>query len=166
MLGLLAHLSNSASGALCPPRYAPGVTLRDKVHSCEFRRALNVDPLLLIENTQLRLFDHVSRMLTGRLARQDLLAKPTGKRPRCRSRPRRSNRISNLGWSRLVVEPAELSEIAVDRAVFQVLLWMLPPQPSLEEKRTWKWMKWITFTLFYSPVCKCAQLASEQASKM
>jgi len=31
--------------------------------------------------------------------------------------------------------PAELSEIAVDREVFQVLLWILPPQPSLEEKR-------------------------------
>jgi len=30
---------------------------------------------------------------------------------------------------------AELSEIAVDREVFQVLLCILSPQPSLEEKR-------------------------------
>jgi len=36
------------------------------------------------------------------------------------------------------VEPAELSGIAVDREVFLVLLWMLPPQPSLEEKRAMK----------------------------
>jgi len=35
-------------------------------------------------------------------------------------------------------------------------------QPSLEEKRAWKWMKWIEFTLVYSPVFKSAQLASEQ----
>jgi len=64
-----------------------------------------------------------------RLVRQALLAKLTGKRPRCRPRPRWSNCISDLAWSRLVVEPAELSEIAVDREVFQVLLWMLPRNP-------------------------------------
>ena len=38
-----------------PPRYAPGVTLRDKVRSCEIRRALNVEPLSLIERTQLKI---------------------------------------------------------------------------------------------------------------
>ena len=41
-------------GARGPPRYAPGVTLRGKVHSCEIRRALNIEPLLLLERTQLR----------------------------------------------------------------------------------------------------------------
>ena len=46
--------SGSAPGALCPPRYVPGVTLCDKVSNCEIRRALNVEPLLLIERTQLR----------------------------------------------------------------------------------------------------------------
>jgi len=45
--------SDSATGALFPPSYAPGVTLRDKVRSCEIRRALNIE-LLLIETTQLR----------------------------------------------------------------------------------------------------------------
>ena len=38
-------------------------------------------------------------------------------------------------WSRLGVEPEELSDIAVDREVCQVLLGLLPPRPSPEEKR-------------------------------
>jgi len=50
------------------------------------------------------------------------------------------------------VEQAELSEIAVDREIFHALLRMLTSQPSLKEKRAWKWMKWITFMLVYSPV--------------
>jgi len=50
---------------------------------------------------------------------QALLVKSTGKRPRCRPRPRWSNCVSDLAWSRLGMEPAELSEIAVDREVFQ-----------------------------------------------
>jgi len=33
-----------------------------------------------------------------------------------------------LAWSRLGVEPAELSEIAVDSETFR-LLWRLPPRP-------------------------------------
>ena len=74
-------------------------------------------------------------MPTGRLVRQALLAKPTGKPPRCRPRPRWSNYVPDLAWSRLGVEPAELPEIDVDREVFHVVLWMLPPQPSLEENR-------------------------------
>ena len=66
--------------------------------------------------------------------RQAPLAKPTGKRSRCRPRPRWSNCISDLAaWSRFRVKEAELSEIAVDREVFQVVLWMLLPQPSLRK---------------------------------
>jgi len=45
--------SDSASRALCSPCYASGVTLRDKVRSCEICSALNVEPLLLIERIQL-----------------------------------------------------------------------------------------------------------------
>jgi len=60
-------------------------------------------------------------MSNEKLVRQ-ALAEPTGKRPRRRLRPRWSNCISDIAWSRLVVEPAELSEIAVDHEVFQVLL--------------------------------------------
>jgi len=39
--------------------------------------------------------------------------------------------ISNLIWSRFVVEPVELSEFAESREVLQELLWLLtrdPPQ--------------------------------------
>jgi len=62
-----------------------------------------------------------------RLARQVQLAKPTEKRFRCHPRPRWNEYISDLAWSCLGVEPAQLSEIAVDREVFQVLLGALPP---------------------------------------
>jgi len=53
----------------------------------------------------------------------------TGKRPRWR------DYISDIAWSRLGVETAELSEIAVDREVFRVLLGLLPPRLSSNEKR-------------------------------
>jgi len=49
--------------------------------------------------------------------------------------------LAGHGLSTTGVEPAELSEIAVDREVFQVLLWMLPPRPSLEENRVRKRIK-------------------------
>jgi len=45
---------------------------------------------------------------------------PTGKRPKVCPRTRWRDYISDLAWSRLGVEPAELSEIAVDREVFRV----------------------------------------------
>ena len=61
------------------------------------------------------------------LVRQVLLAKPMGKRPKCHPRTRWRDFITDRAWSRLCVETAELSEIAVDREVFRVLLWMLPP---------------------------------------
>ena len=72
-----------------------------------------------------------------RLAKQVLMAKPTGKRVVGRPRPGWSDCISDLGWFRFGVEPSQLSEIAVDREVFQVLLGQLPSlvRPSLEENR-------------------------------
>jgi len=39
--------SFSAPGASSPCRCAPGVTLRDKVRSCEIRKTLNIEPLLI-----------------------------------------------------------------------------------------------------------------------
>ena len=69
-----------------------------------------------------------------------LLATPAGKRLRGCPRTRWRDYISELAWSRLGVEPAELSEIAVDREVFQVFLGMLSPPPSWGNKRVWKWM--------------------------
>jgi len=53
-------------------------------------------------------------------------------------RTRCSGFISNLAWSHLGVEPAELPEIAVDHEVFRVLLGLLSLQHSLEER--WRWM--------------------------
>jgi len=46
------------------------------------------------------------------LVRNVLIATPTGKLPKRSSKPRArwSDHISNLAWSRLRVEPAELSE--------------------------------------------------------
>jgi len=93
------------------------------------------------------LFGQVSRMSNGRLVRQALLAKPTGKRPRCRPRPRWSNCIFELAWN----------QCGTSRTIWNCccpwgipsFLWMLPPQPSREENRAWKWMKWITFTSVY-----------------
>jgi len=61
-------------------RRVHGVTLRDKVRSCEIRKALNVEPLLRTERSQLRWFGHVPRM-----SQETLLATPTGKRPRGRA---------------------------------------------------------------------------------
>ena len=82
-----------------------GVTLGNKVHTCEIRKALNVEPFLRIERSELRWFSHVSRMPQERLARQALLAKLTGKRSRGRPRTTLSDYISDLAWSRLAVEP-------------------------------------------------------------
>jgi len=60
---------------------------------------------------------------------------PTVKRPGVRPRTRWCDYISYIAWSRLGVEPAELSEIAVDREVFQVLLGLLLPRLSRIAKR-------------------------------
>ena len=59
-----------------------------------------------------------------------LQSAPTGKRPWVRPRTKWHDYISDLAWSRLGVEPAELSEIVVDREVFRVLLGLLPPRLS------------------------------------
>ena len=134
LLRIFLPPSDSAPGALRPPCYSPGLTLCNKVRSCEICRVLNVRPLFLIERTQLKL-SHVSRMPNERLLMQALLAKPMGKRLSCCPKPRWHSCTSDLAWSHLGVKPAELSEIAIDREVFQVLLWMLAPQPSLEKKQ-------------------------------
>ena len=60
-------------------------------------------------------------MTHERLARHVQLAKPMGKRPRGHPRLRWSDYVSDLAWSLLGVELAELSEIAFDRKVLQVL---------------------------------------------
>jgi len=69
----------------------------------------------------------VTKLFQERSAKKVLLTTPTGKRHKGR------DCISDLAWSRLGVEPAELSEIAVDREVFQDLLGLLPPRKSRYE---------------------------------
>ena len=64
------------------------------------------------------------------------------KRPSGRARTRWRDYISDLAWSRLGVERAELSEIAVDREVFWVLRGLLPPRLSQKEVDT-KMSEWI-----------------------
>ena len=62
-------------------RRIEGVTLFNKVRSSEFRKSLNIEPLLLrIKRSQLRWFGPVSRMPPERLPKQSLLAKAYGRR--------------------------------------------------------------------------------------
>jgi len=65
-------------------------------------------------------------MSQKRWARQDLLVTLTGKRPRSRPRTRLCDYISNLAWSRLDVEPADLSEAGEYRDVLRVIQELLP----------------------------------------
>jgi len=58
-------------------RRVHGVTLRHKVRNSEIHKAVNVEPLLRTERSQLRLFGHVSSMPQQKSARQILLATPT-----------------------------------------------------------------------------------------
>jgi len=91
-----------------------------------------VEPhLLRIERAQISiyLFRPCVQNPYERLARQVQLVKPTEKGFRGDPRPRFSNYIADLAWSRLGVEPAELSEIAVGREIFQTLLGLLPRDP-------------------------------------
>jgi len=60
------------------------------------------------------------------------------KRPKVCSRTRWSDYIFNPVWYRLGVEPEELSEIAVDRDVFRVLLGLSPLRLSPNENRARK----------------------------
>ena len=125
-----------------------GVTLRDKVSSCEIRSVLNVKPLLRIERSQICCVRHEYRMPHERLARQVQLGTPTGKRPRGHPRPRWSDYVSDLAWSRLGCEPSKTVWNCCWPWGIPSPSRAAPPWPSLEKRRAWKLMKWITFTLF------------------
>ena len=89
-------------------RKIEGVTLFNKVRSSENRKSLNIEPLLLqIERSQLRWFDHVSRMLQERLPKQALLAKPNGRRPVGRLRTRWTNNIKDPWMESLGILPKQ-----------------------------------------------------------
>jgi len=61
-----------------------------------------------------------------------------GKRPKVCPRTKWRDYMSDLAWARLGVEPAELSETAVDCEVYRVLLGLLPPRLSRKKKRARK----------------------------
>jgi len=85
------------------------MTLRDKVRSCEYRKILNVESIILrIERSQPRWFGHMTRMLQERLVRRVLLAALTAKQSRAQPRTRWPVYISDLAYSHLGVEPSEL----------------------------------------------------------
>jgi len=91
----------------------------------EIRSALNVEPL----PSRIEEPSYVGSAMCPEWAGQVLLGTPTGKWSRGRPRTWWCDFISDLAWSRVGVEPAELSEIAVDRAVCRDLLGLLPRDP-------------------------------------
>ena len=76
-------------------RRVQDVTLRDKMHRFEIRKARNVTPNFLIRKIQAGWFDHVSRIAQERFTRQVLLATSAGKQSRG-SRTRWRDYISDL----------------------------------------------------------------------
>ena len=116
----------STSGRDGISRRVDRVTLRDKMHNCEIPKALNIEQLLRIKKSQLRLFGLLTTISQKILARQILLAAPTAKRPRSRPRTGLRDYISHLAWSHLGVESTELSDIAENHEVFGVTLGLLP----------------------------------------
>jgi len=62
-----------------------------------------------------------------------------GKGPKVWPKTEWRNYISDLAWSHLGVELAELSDIAVDCEVFWVLQGLQAPRLSQKEKRARKW---------------------------
>jgi len=74
-------------------------------------------------------------MLQERLAWQVLLANNHAKDFQRCLRTRWSDYISDRAWSYLVLAPVKQSKIAADREILQVLLGLLLPRLSTEEKR-------------------------------
>ena len=56
-----------------------GLTLLDKVKSADIRKSLNIESLLLrLERSQLRWYEHVTRMPQQRTAKKLLFSPPIG----------------------------------------------------------------------------------------
>jgi len=104
------------------------------------KHSLSVEPLLQIERSQLSWLVHVSRISQKRSARQVLLAKPKGKRSGGRPRTSWSDYVSDLAWSHLGMEPAELSELAIDNGCFvssRGCCLHFPPQRKSKHGNEW-----------------------------
>jgi len=114
------------------------LTLRNKVRNWEIRKAVNFGPLQ-IARSQIRWFGHMITMPTSDWRGNSSWLHPQEHWPFHRPSTRRSDYISDLAWSSHGVEPAELSEIGVDRGVFRVVgqLPRDPPQSKSENKNKW-----------------------------
>ena len=66
-------------------------------------------------------------MPPGRLPKEVLLARPTGKRPRGGPRTKWRDYISSVAWESLGIPQSELADMAGEREVWGSLLKMLPP---------------------------------------
>jgi len=127
-------------------RRALGVTLRDKKHRYEIRKAQDVKPF-----SESRDPNYIRSAMCPKCPRKEWRTKsfglqsiPPGKRPKVCPRARWRDYISDLAWYRLDVEPGELSEIADDRGVCRVLLGLLPPWLSPKKKQAPKWAsEWV-----------------------
>jgi len=86
---------------------------------------------LRIGRTQL--WSVTRQMPQERLERHILLSTPTGKWPRGRQRTKWRDYNSDLAWSRICVESAEMSEVAENHEVFQILLGLLPRDPPQQK---------------------------------
>jgi len=86
-------------------------TCSDKMRSCSICKALNVNHFSS-ERSQLRWFDHVSRMSLETLARQVLLAALTRKRPRVRPKTRWSGYTSDMGVVRIFSRRGPLGDFS------------------------------------------------------
>ena len=107
----------------------------DKIRTIDICQSPNIQPLLLrIERSQLRCFDHVSRMIRQRTAKQLMNALPSGKRPRGRPRTRWRNYVKDLAWSRLEIPPAELLLVSKDRDAWRSQLDLLPPKTQKDKR--------------------------------
>ena len=121
-------------------RRVHGVTLRDKVRSCEIRKAFSVEPLLQIERSQLRWCNHVSIMSQERFARQVYWPNPRESGPEV-------DQGDQVLWIHLrpwlVPSCCGARKTIWDYSkheAFRVLLGLITPRPSPEEKRSWKWV--------------------------
>ena len=125
------------------------VICRYKEGSCEFRKRLNAtsrNPTSPQPHREIprRLFPpcifcivlrNVFQNAPGKIAWQVLLANNHAKDFQRCLRTRWSDYISDRAWSHLVLAPVKQSKIAADREILQVLLGLLLPRLSTEEKR-------------------------------
>ena len=114
-------------------RRVHGMTLRDKVGSCEIRKTPNIEPLLRIERSYTLVRLCPSQNVLGKISETSLAGYTHGKAAQSSSK-------HHVEWlqpcfSRHGGEPAEVSKVTVDREVLGDLLVLLLSPPSPEEKR-------------------------------